>query len=657
MAICYNCFKEYDEELEFCPFCGQNSEELPKDEYLLSPGTLLLDRYLIGKAVGSGGFGNVYKAWDKKLETIVAVKEYYPQSIVNRIPGTAEVVLVSAKNRKEFEYGKSRLLQEARNIAKFSSYKNIVNVFEFFEENNTSYMVMEYLHGMPLNKYLKECGGKLDSETAVFIVSAVCDALSPLHKAGIIHRDISPDNIYVCENKVITLFDFGTAEFPDGKNELPVIVKQGFAPPEQYETENRQGAWTDIYALGALLYLLLTGEKPDASPDRKVLDELRTPIDINPEINEQLSNAVMKAMTVDMHMRFQNVSDFKKAIQGDLKVIPVEKERKKRKKRRFIGIVAALLALIIGVAAVFGTIEYQKSTEVLNPADIEIWTLGDENSQQFISMTEIVKQFNTAYPQVKIKINAVSEEDYAQKITKANTDIKLPHLFYSNNIEEKDLTNAANISSVLKTENAKSAYFLKGYNQAYKSAVKMPLGVNIPISYIITSGSNSISYNENSIFDINDFNTDKISVNEEYESLLKKTVYDYKGGGDASAFFNGENSVLLSTTKDYFNVQKSFGGRYKVVGIVEKDKTYCQFDNEWSVGNGSKDEIKAAKKLLEFMLSSAAQDVFYFDAAEKSGILPLNEKTFDNYVFDIFPELVSICGAVENYSFEENDYE
>ena len=217
MAICYNCFREYDAELGFCPYCGYSSDENLSDDYLLAPGSMLLDRYIIGKAVGSGGFGNVYKAWDRKLETIVAVKEYYPQSIVNRIPGTAEVVLVSGKNRKEFEYGKSRLLQEARNIAKFSSHKNIVNVFEFFEENNTSYMVMEYLHGMPLNKYLKECGGKLDTETATFVVSAVCDALLPLHKAGIIHRDISPDNIYVCENKVITLFDFGTAEFPDGK--------------------------------------------------------------------------------------------------------------------------------------------------------------------------------------------------------------------------------------------------------------------------------------------------------------------------------------------------------------------------------------------------------------------------------------------------------
>lgn len=604
------------------------------------------------KKNSSGGFGNVYKAWDKKLETVVAVKEYYPQSIVNRIPGTAEVVLVSGKNRKEFEYGKSRLLQEARNIAKFSSHKNIVNVFEFFEANNTSYMVMEYLHGMPLNKYLAECGGKLDSKTATFIVSAVCDALLPLHKSGIIHRDISPDNIYVCENKVITLFDFGTAEFPDGKNELPVIVKQGFAPPEQYETENRQGAWTDIYALGASLYLLLTGQKPDASPDRKVIDELKTPMEVNPEISEQLSNAVMKAMAVDMHLRFQNVSDFKKAIQGDLKVLTIEKEYKKRKRRRFVGLIAAVLVLAAGITGIFSALEYQKAQEVLKPADITVWTVGDESSQQYITMTEIVKQFNDAYPDVKVNITAVKEDGYRNKIAEANNDDKLPHLFYSTYIDDENLTNATDISSVFKTKNAKNTYFLSGYKNKYK----LPLGVNIPVTYAVASGNNSISYSEDYFNELSDLGDCKISVDKEFESIISKTVTGFSEGDGKELFFSGETSVLLSTTKDYFNVQSAFGGRYKVIGN-NAEKFYCGFDNEWSVGNGTDDEIKAAKKILEFMLSSVSQDIIYFDAEEKSGILPLNTSTFNSYINEIFPELQVISGAKDNYSFEENDNE
>lgn len=646
MPICYNCFKEYDEELDFCPYCGQSFNELPKDEYLLSTGTILLDRYLIGKAVGSGGFGNVYKAWDMKLETTVAVKEYYPQSIVNRIPGTSEVVLVSAKNRKEFEYGRARLLQEARNIAKFSTHKNIVNVFEFFEANNTSYMVMEYLRGMPLNKYLNECGGKLDCETAVFVVSAVCDALLPLHKAGIIHRDISPDNIYVCENNVITLFDFGTAEFPDGKNKLPVIVKQGFAPPEQYEAENRQGAWTDIYALGASLYLLITGEKPAASPDRKILDELKSPREIDASVSEQLSNAVMKAMAVDMHLRFQSVADFKRAIQGEIKVIPVEKERKKRKRKRLIGVAAAMLALAIGTAGIFGALEQQKAQEVLKPADITVWTCGDEQSQQFATMTKIAEQFNDAYPEVKIKLTAVNAEAYAEEISKANKSQALPQLFYSAELFEDDITSAADITSVLNTKTAQGTYFLK----KYKGNKKLPLGVNIPVTYAIASGSNSISYADDRFNELSDLGECTISIDSEFEDIIEKTIRGYSGGLGKELFFEGKTQVLLSTSKDYFKVQSAHGGRYKVLGN-NTTAYYCEFDNEWSVGNGTKDEIRAAKKLLEFMLSSASQDIMYFDAEEKSGILPLNATTFNSYIHDIFPELEVLGRAVDRCFF------
>ncbi len=648
MAICYNCFKEYDAELGFCPYCGQSDEDIQRDEYLLAPGTVLVERYIIGKAVGSGGFGNVYKAWDKKLETIVAVKEYYPQRIVNRVFETGEVLLANVKERKEFEYGKQRLLQEARNVAKFSGHKNIVNVFEFFEANNTSYMVMEFLYGTPLNVVLKQNGGKLDPEVALNIVTELCDAFAPLHKAGVIHRDISPDNIMICENRIISLFDFGTAEFPDGKNELPVVIKPGYAPPEQYELENRQGPWTDVYALGATLYLLLTGQKPDASPDRKVLDELKSPMEVNPEISEQLSNAVMKAMAIDMHMRFQNVSDFKKAIQGDLKVLPVEKERKRRKKRRLIGLVAALLVLVIGITGVFGALEYQKMQETLKPADITVWTLGDETSQQYVTMTKLVKQFNDAYPQVKVNVTAIKEDKYESKITKANKNAELPHLFYSTDISDEDLSNATDIYSILKTKNGKNTYFLAGYKNKYK----MPLGVNIPVTYAIVSGSNSISYSEDYFNELADLGECKISIDKEFEDIISKTITSYSTGGDKELFYSGENQVLLATTKDYFNVQSAFGGRYKVIGN-NAEKFYCRFDNEWSVGNGTKDEIKAAKKLLEFMLSSASQDIIYFDAEVKSGILPLNASTFNSYINEIFPELQVVSGAKDNYSFEE----
>lgn len=652
MSVCYNCFKEYDEDFGLCPYCGTAFEELPHDAYLLKCGTVLEGRYIIGKAVGSGGFGNVYKAWDKKLETIVAVKEYYPKQIVNRIEGTAEVVLVSGRFRNEFNYGRQRLLQEARNIAKFSSHKNIVNVFEYFEANNTSYMVMEYLHGEPLNVKLKESGGKLDKDKAIYTLSSICDALISLHKAGIIHRDISPDNIYVCDNGVVTLFDFGTAEFPDGKNKLPVIVKQGFAPPEQYESENRQGAWTDIYALGATLYQCLTGKKPMPSNDRKVCDELKAPNELEPTLSEQLSNTVMKAMAVDMHLRFQNVADFKKATMGEMKVLPVEKERKKRKRKRRLGLIAAVLVLCIGIASVFGALEYQKKNEVLDPAEISVLVCGDESGWQYTSVTEIVKLFNEAYPQIEVNVSAVDSVTYPEKIAELNSESELPTVFFSSGLDSENLGNATDISSVLKTVTAENTYFLKNYGDAYSDKKKLPLGIDIPLAYLIVNGENAVSYDKTDFSKLYDFGTYNISVNKNAANMLEKSLNESFRGKSEDKFFSGNTPVLFSSAKDYFDVQKNLGGRYKVVGISAENKICCSFDNEWSIGNGSKAEIRAAKKLLEFMLSSAAQDVIYFDVTEKSGILPLNTVTFDAYTNEIFPELQVVGKAYENYSLE-----
>lgn len=654
MSICFNCFKDYDEELGVCPYCGQSPDDIQHEEYLITPGTILLDRYLIGNAVGSGGFGNVYKALDKKLDTVVAIKEYYPQGIVNRIPGTQEVILVSARDRKEFEYGKSRLLQEARNIAKFSTHKNIVDVFEFFEANNTSYMVMEFLHGLPLNKYLKASGGKLEPEVAVYIVSAICDALTPLHKAGIIHRDISPDNIYVCDNKIITLFDFGTAEFPDGKNEIPVIVKPGFAPPEQYETENRQGFWTDIYALGAMLYLLLTGEKPIASTDRKPIDELLAPSTIDTGISETLSDSVMRAMAIDINLRFQNIVEFQKAIQGEIKVNSVEKEKKRRKNKRWFSMLSAAMALFIGVAGIYSAVQKQKESEYLEPVEIVVSIPGDENSQNYATMEKIVALFNEAYPEVTINLETVSVENYEDHMKEQNANAKLPHMFYSTGIPEKDLYNATDVSEIMNSRQAKNCYFLNDYKKAYSQTVKMPLGVDVPVVYIVSYGNNSLSYESDTISTLEDLGTESLSLNTEFCSILDKTMGVTCKGESYEKFFLAETSALLSTTKDYFKVQTALGGRYKVLGITSEGATYCGFDNEWSIGNGSEDEIKAAKKLLEFMLTPAAQDVFYFDATEKTGVLPINQKTFDSYVTEIFPELDIIYNVTSNYSFEEN---
>ena len=177
---CNNCFNIYDSEFEMCPYCGYSKGDPAQEPYFLVPGTVLAGRYTIGKAVGFGGFGITYKSWDNQLESVVAIKEYYPSGIVNRPPGTGELILFSGEKRKEFEFGLSRFIEEARNTTKFNSCENIVNVYEYFEENNTAYFVMEFLDGMNLSEYITVNGGKLPLDTSLDIIFKICNVYRPV---------------------------------------------------------------------------------------------------------------------------------------------------------------------------------------------------------------------------------------------------------------------------------------------------------------------------------------------------------------------------------------------------------------------------------------------------------------------------------------------
>ncbi len=172
---CYSCFKEYQGDFKVCPYCGTPAITEPAEPVHLAPGTVLAGRYILGTAVGSGGFGIVYRAWDSKLETVVAVKEFFVARLVTRAKGTKEII-VTKKSLPEFQYRKERFLAEARNMAKFGAHRSIPNVFEFFEENGTAYIVMEFLSGMALNNYMTQAGGRIDIDFAVMIAGEVANA-------------------------------------------------------------------------------------------------------------------------------------------------------------------------------------------------------------------------------------------------------------------------------------------------------------------------------------------------------------------------------------------------------------------------------------------------------------------------------------------------
>ena len=194
---CFNCMKEYEEQYEVCPHCGYVDGSPPAEAYHLAPGEILNHKYIVGTAIDSGGFGIIYRAWDAQMEQVVAIKEYFPNGVVSRVPGQNDVIVYSGKNREVFRKGVDRFLVEARNMAEFSQ-PDIVALYDYFEENNTAYIVMEYLDGVSFKEYLKERSGRIPNEEVVDITLHVLAALEEIHSHHIIHRDISPDNIFLC---------------------------------------------------------------------------------------------------------------------------------------------------------------------------------------------------------------------------------------------------------------------------------------------------------------------------------------------------------------------------------------------------------------------------------------------------------------------------
>ena len=286
--------------------------------YCLRKGTRLIGRYTIEGVLGQGGFGITYLGMDELHKKKVAIKEFFPQGIVTRnieYEDTVTVTLVGEKDN--YEKGKERFLKEAQTMAMFSKDKGIVKALDFFEINNTAYIVMEYLEGVTLKQYLRE-NKRLAAEDLVELLVPLIEALDEIHSQGLIHRDISPDNIMVLPDGRIKLMDFGAArdytEF--GEKSLSIVLKPGYAPPEQYQTHGVQGPWTDIYALCATMYKCITGENPPDAIDRLVDDHLKKISAFGIPVLPQIEEAIIKGMSVAANDRYQNVGDFCEDLYG-----------------------------------------------------------------------------------------------------------------------------------------------------------------------------------------------------------------------------------------------------------------------------------------------------------------------------------------------------
>lgn len=635
--------KEYEEQYEVCPHCGYVDGSPPAEAYHLAPGEILNHKYIVGTAIDSGGFGIIYCAWDAQMEQVVAIKEYFPNGVVSRVPGQNDVIVYSGKNREVFRKGVDRFLVEARNMAEFSQ-PDIVALYDYFEENNTAYIVMEYLDGVSFKEYLKERRGRIPSEEVVDITLHVLAALEEIHSHHIIHRDISPDNIFLCSNHRVKVIDFGAARFSSGEesSNFSTIVKPGYAPAEQYRTKSRQGPFTDLYALGACMYQAATGEKPQESLARAMHDDLRPPKELNPEVPEYLSDIIMKAMAMDEDERFQSSEEFMKALKGhQIDKTPAKKKPKKKKKKGNSVLkmaVAVVLTLLLCAGAFWGITNHTRLVKMGYSGKIEFYV--PESKKDYYG--EVVNDYSIDYDK-EISIVPVADEKYKETVLEKLGTKESPAIFVSDDFSQKELADAENMEKYVVDaieDSEENFYYLNQYYKKKQDEKRMPLSFNVPL---ILENRNLGKAVKKAINDSSEFalsakgkkaQTELYQVKDSVVDLSSGLHIDTKNSVNSKKgirkFKNGEAAYYITDWTDYHKIIES--KKYMNLDILYPDKsTKMKVDFSEYISISSKINVQARMEAEDFVMYMALNQSKYLMKEEREDRLPLNKEALKRF--------------------------
>lgn len=406
---CIGCMRVLNDDSE-CPYCHMRAKDYRTPVSCILPGTVLAERYVLGKVLGEGSFGITYLAWDKVLELPVAIKEYYPAELVRKdiVRGTDLSVHVYSENDEdEYKTRLNKFINEARYLTKFDNMPGIVSVRDFFYENNTAYIVMEYVSGDSIKKYIKD-NGRMSGKEVLKLMKPILLSLAKIHGRGIIHRDISPDNIIWNEEKGLVLIDFGSARVRStfNDNNMTVFFKRGYSPAEQYRENGVQAEYSDIYSVCATMYYMLTGTVPLDAVERMAGETLSSIGDMpDIELSYKAKKAIMKGMALKPENRYQKTEQLINALYEDYEVAD------KGSRLTYKSIIAALagLAILTGMLLIGRSILSHGKKETTIYYTEPAAAVVTENPQ----LTTDIPQLNTSEP---VQTKRQKNDDFVESI-------------------------------------------------------------------------------------------------------------------------------------------------------------------------------------------------------------------------------------------------
>ncbi|MDE7312633.1 MAG: protein kinase [Eubacterium sp.] len=640
--ICFQCFQSKGGRA-VCPHCGYTPGSEPEQAYRLTPGTMLHKRYVIGVSIGIGGFGITYKAFDAMLRMVVAVKEFYPAGLVNRAGGEKKVGIFSGEKKAEFQRQLARFLEEARNMALFSREQDIVNVYDYFEENQTAYIIMEYVDAPLLKDELKK--RRFSPEEAGGYMLAILQALEKVHGHGIIHKDISPDNIFLTGEDTVKLFDFGAARLQGSERTEAVVVKAGYTPPEQYTSQDAQSLSMDIYAAGAVFYEMLTGEKPVDSRDRVICDELKGFQECGVRADEYLQRIVLKALALEPRLRFQTAGEFKNALIHRKKVLlPQEELRKSRRIRRILTAVLAVVILLAAGALTLGMTVFSGRGKIdvakLEQEELSVWLLAEDAETGAALRQALLDSAARVCPQLTVHAQAVASEDYAEMVQDAAAQGGLPDVFCTDGQDDAfwDAGVCEELSRLLRTMELSDYLYLDRLSQE-DGVYALPTAMQAGIVYI------------------SDVFSENVPEFIEMDVLAQQAnALGYADGQDVFARFQDPDDPLFWIAGDLSDldaveavtVEAVPSTDFSAVPVVEEGKLVGCMKHAYAVKKGGdKNRQDAAMTLLSLLLSEGMQSAAYMD--NTYGI-PLNRAVLHSYQEY---KLTTYLNCLKGYDLEE----
>lgn len=546
--LCMNCFSVKG-QYEVCPFCGYAEGTPPEQPHYLTPGTILANHFIVGTAIGFGGFGVTYKCFDTTLGVVVAVKEFYPVGLVNRAPGESQVGLLSGDKQQQYRAQLKRFLMEAQSIAQFGKAKDIVNVYDFFEANNTAYIIMEYVDGVLLKDYLDR-QGRMEPDVAMNVITPVIEAVKKIHAKGIIHRDISPDNIFISGEDSIKVFDFGAAQLNDSSEGMAgeKVIKVGYSAPEQYRDKSRQDFYTDIYSVGAILYQMVTGIKPMESTEREFKDTLKSPAELGVELEPNVDRAIMEAMAVRPELRFQSIQQFDDALHSKrIAEYPNVKLKKRKRRRNWIISLSATLVLAAGVAVgLVNTIfkpESRLFDTTLKEDTITIWVDSKDEKEMLDSVaernfvpneatqstSERVKAMLENNKNITVEVVNIKDKDknatMEGKLQEAKQNGTMPDMFLTDEVKDLSAYSLVSYKDNVYAELDPDQYlYMTAYEKYFPDMKEMPTGINTILLYAKKYENNEENTLQDSVF-YNKGNTIELSELEKAAGEEASTEY------------------------------------------------------------------------------------------------------------------------------------